>query len=90
MLTSKKQQAQETQAVLSNGRTAQLTPTDLCNFLNSCQSIGIKPDNFGIIIRVITDYVIDGADDYLSICELKKQLLFLQMLETFLSNLKIN
>ncbi len=87
MLTSKEQKVQ---VVLSNGTTAQLTPADLSSFLNSCQTIGIQPNDFGMMIHCITDDVIDQADDYSPTRELKKPLQFLRTLGTFLNSLEIN
>ncbi len=86
MLTYKEQ---GTQATLSNGSTAQLSSSSLSDFLNFCETIGIYPDGFSIMIHCISDCVIDGSEDSLSGHELKKRLLFLQMLETFLNSIKI-
>ncbi len=74
----------------SNNKKNQLAFADLSNFLNTCQNIGVKPDDFNMMIHSIAEHVINGADDFLSACELKKQLLFLSMIETLLNSLKID
>jgi hypothetical protein len=81
---------QEMHTALLNGTQSQLSQSDLSSFLISCQIIGVGPDNFGIMIQTIADYVIDGTDDHETARELKRILLFLRMLETFLNGLKIN
>lgn len=84
MLMSKKQKEQGTQAVLSKGTTAQLASADLSDFLKSCQTNGINPDDFGMIFYDIVGDVIRANE-----CELKRSLLFLRMIETLLNSLKI-
>jgi hypothetical protein len=76
--------------VPSSGTTAQVEPADLSNFLNLCQTNGIKTDDFGAIMRSIANHVINGIRDDESVSKLKKLLLFLSFLEIFLSSIKVN
>ena len=87
MLIKKKQTKH---SMLPNETTNQLSSTDLSNFLDTCQTIGIEPNDFTMMIRTITDCVIDAADEYSPTRELKRPLLFLRTLETLLNNIKIN
>lgn len=74
----------------SSGTRAQLEPADLSNFLNSCQTNGIRTDDFGTIIRSIANHVIDGISEDASVTKLKKLLLFLSFFEIFLNSIKVN
>lgn len=67
-----------------------LTQTNLSSFLNSCRTIGIKSDDFEMMLRSIVDYVIDAADEHAPTRELKRPLLFLRTLETFLNSIEVN
>ncbi len=78
------------QVVPSSGTTAQLEPADLSNFLNSCQTNGIRTDDFGAIIRSIANHVINRISDDEPVTKLKKLLLFLSFLEIFLTSIKVN
>ncbi len=77
------------QFMTSNKTTVELTTTDLSNFLDACQAIGIDPDDFDMIIRNIADDVIDAADEYSPTRELKRSLHFLRTIETLLNSIKI-
>jgi len=74
----------------SNNKKNQLAFADLSNFLNTCQNIGVKPDDFGMLMHTIVDHVIDAADEDSPTRELKKPLLFLRALQTFLNDLTVN
>lgn len=63
-----------------------LAQASLSSFLNSCQTIGIKPNDFEMIICTIVDYVIDGADNDSPTREFKRSLLFLRTLKNLLAN----
>lgn len=63
---------------------------NLSSFLNSCKTIGIEPNDFGMLMHTIVDHVIDAADEDSPTRELKKPLLFLRALQTFLNDLTSN
>jgi len=79
---------QKIQLMLLNGVKIQLTKTNLFSFLNSCQTIGIEPDNFEKMMHIVKDHIIDGTNDHSSPFELKQSILFVRTLKIFLNNLK--
>ena len=83
-------QEQKMQTMLSNETAIQQTQTDLSSFVTSCQMAGIKSDDFGMIISIIVDRVIDGANNDSPTRELKKPLLFLRMLRNSLNDPRID
>lgn len=86
MLTTQTQEKQ----TMSFNTTTELSATDVANFLDSCQSIGIEADDFNMMIRTIVEHVIDASDEHAPVRELKRPLLFLRMLETFLNNIRLS
>lgn len=80
-------QEHNTYITSSNGTKAQIAPADLSYFLEGCLAIGIDPSDFGAIIRSITNHVINKMNEHGSSIQLKKLLLFLHALDTFLSRI---
>lgn len=83
-------QEQKMQTVLSNETTIQLIQIHLSSFLISCETSGIKHDDFGTIIHNIVNDVIDASDEDSPTRELKKPLLFLRAFQNFLNGIKVN
>lgn len=83
-------QEHNTYITSSNGTKLQFSQSKLSSFVASCETIGVDPDDFGIMIYTIWDHVIDGSDDLSPSYELKKPLLFLRAVRIFLNSLKIN
>jgi L-fucose isomerase-like protein len=54
---------------------------ELSSFLNQCYGIDIQDvDDMEIVLQEITEMVVDGADNNLTVSEIKKPLKFLRML----------
>lgn len=69
----------------------QLATADLTYFLESCETIlGLTPKDFDKILLEILDHVIENADECSPTREVKRVLLFLRALETFLNSIKID
>jgi len=83
-------QEQDMYITSSNGAQLQLTQSKLSFFVASCQTIGVEPDDFGMMIYTISDHVMENADDSSPTRELKRPLLFLRRLEAFLNSLQVN
>ncbi len=83
-------QEHNTYITSSNGTKAQIAAADLSYFLEGCLAIGIDPRNFGMMIRRIGNYVIEGMSECESVTKLKKLLLLLSLLEVFLNRIKIS
>lgn len=73
-------------ATSTNGTNTQLTQIHLSSFLITCETAGIGRNDFRSIIHDIVNGVIDTADEDSPTRQLKRPLIFLRTLESFLNN----
>lgn len=83
-------QEQDMGITSTNGTTNQLAQIYLSSFLITCEAAGIERNDFKSIIRGIVNDVIDAADEDSPTRQLKRPLLFLRTLESFLNKVQVD